>query len=244
MKEILGFNCSVLRQNRKSFRVSVSSSGRITLSVPKRATVKQITEFVKKQEVFIKNALTNQRALHDQGLFGEAPDAPFLYYIGKKLPVRFENVTTAELKTDCFILPEGLTVDEYRKIITELYRTAAKNYITVRAEELSKKVGISYKKLRFAASTSRWGSRSSSGTVSFSIYLIATPPECIDHVIYHEFAHTKEMNHSKKFYELLESFEPEHRERQAELHKVYGKYLHKFKPNSNTPENGEQDRDE
>ena len=244
MKEILGFNCTVRYQKKNLFRVSVSRNGRITLSVPKRATVKQITEFVRTQESFIKNALATQRSRHDQYLFGDDPDAPFLYYIGKKLPVRFENTTVASLNPDCFVLPKGLSADEYRKIITELYRPLAKSYITARAEVLSQKLGIPYKKLRFAQSTTRWGSRSSSGTVSFSVYLIATPPECIDHVIYHELAHTKEMNHSKKFYELLESFEPEHRERQAELHKVYGKYLHKFKPNSNTPENGEQDRDE
>lgn len=108
----------------------------------------------------------------------------------------------------------------------------AKTYITQRAEELSAAVGIKYKRLRFAQSTSRWGSRSSSGTVSFSVYLIGVSPECIDHVIYHELAHVKEMNHSENFYKVLEAWEPDHRERQKELKDTYGKWLRKFKPNA------------
>ena len=243
MIEIAGFNCRLIRASRKSIRISVNGSGGICVSAPKRASMKQITEFVEANSEFIRSAVAKQQTRHDSGLFGSDTESPFLYYKGRKIPVCFTKTTLSTFNGEQFILPEGLTVDQYRKIITELYRTAAKNYITVRAEELSKKVGISYKKLRFAASTSRWGSRSTSGTVSFSVYLIATPPECIDHVIYHEFAHTKEMNHSDKFYKVLASFEPEHRERQAELHKVYGKYLHKFKTNYNTPENGEQARE-
>ena len=233
MKEIFDFNYRILRQKRNNFRISVNSSGGVTVSVPKRSSLKDITEFISRHEDFIKSSIEKQHRRHPEGLFGNAPDAPFLYHIGKKLPVIFQNTNIASLKNDSFILPEGLTQDEYKKIITELYRTLAKRYISTRAEEISHSVGIPYKKLRFAQSTSRWGSRSSSGTISFSVYLIAASPECIYHVIYHELAHTKEMNHSPKFYSILGSLEPNHRELQEKLHREYGKYLKNFKSNSN-----------
>ena len=137
------------------------------------------------------------------------------------------NVLAAKAKT-----PEGLTEAEQRKIVTELYRTLAKSYITVRVKELSDKTGLYPIRLRFAQNTSRWGSCSSTGTLSFSVYLIATPPECIDHVIYHELTHLREMNHGKKFYELLEAMEPEHRQRQRELNENFSKWLRSFKPTS------------
>ena len=230
MVEIAGFNCRLIRANRKNMRISVNGNGGICVSVPKRSTIKQITEFVNNNSDFIRSAVQRQQEKHGVGLFGNALENPFLYYKGRKIPVTFTNTDRATFDGERFDLPEGLTSDEQRKVITELYRPLAKAYVTARAEELSRTVGVRYERLRFAQNTSRWGSRSTSGTVSFSVYLIATPPECIDHVIYHELAHIKEMNHSDKFYKILDEWEPLHREYQAELRNTYGKWIRKFKP--------------
>lgn len=232
MIEIAGFKCRLIRSDRKTLRLTVSGNGGITVSAPKKASMKQITEFVTKNIEFISSAVAKQQAKHDIGLFGDNAESPFLYYKGRKCPVHLTKTDRATFDGEIFTVPDGLTVDGQRKIITELYRPLAKAYITQRAEELSAAVGIKYKRLRFAQSTSRWGSRSSSGTVSFSVYLIGASPECIDHVIYHELAHVKEMNHSENFYKVLESWEPDHRERQKELKDTYGKWLRKFKPNA------------
>ena len=232
MIEISGFKCRIIRSDRKNMRISVNSNGGICVSVPKKATAKQISDFVKQHSDFIKNAVIKQTSIHNTGIFGDEPNSPFLYYKGEKYPVIFTSTALATFDGKCFILPEGLTVDEQRSAISELYRPLAKEYISARAEELSRQVGLRYKRLRFAKNTSRWGSRSSSGTISFSIYLIATSPKCIDHVIYHELAHIKEMNHSMKFYKILDGWEPSHRERQKELSSVYGKWIRKFKPTS------------
>lgn len=229
MIEIAGFNCRLVRASRKSFRLTVSSSGGISVFVPKKASMKQITEFVTKNTEFIKSAVKKQRTNHNSALFGTDPNSPFLYYKGKKCPVTFTKSNRGTFGDELFTLPEGLTVDEYRKIITELYRPLAKEYVTARAEELSQKVGVRYARLRFAQNTSRWGSRSTSGTISFSVYLIAASPECIDHVIYHELAHVREMNHGDRFYKILDEWEPEHRDRQKELKDTYGKWIRKFK---------------
>lgn len=232
MIEIAGFSCRLIRASRKSIRISVNGSGGICVSAPKRASMKQITEFVEANSEFIRSAVTKQQTRHDSGLFGSDTESPFLYYKGRKIPVCFTKTPLSTFNGEQFILPEGLTVVQYRKIITELYRPLAKSYITARAEELSAKVGLKYKQLRFAQNTSRWGSRSTTGTISFSVYLIATPPEYIDHVILHELAHVKEMNHSEKFYKILDGWEPEHRARQKELTDNYGKWVRKFKVTS------------
>ena len=229
MVEIAGFNCRLVRANRNTMRLSINGNGGICVSVPKKASLKQITEFVEANGEFIRSAVARQQARHDSELFGSVPASPFLYYKGRKIPVIFTKTALSSFNGEQFALPEGLTVDQYRKIVTELYRPLAKTYITARAEELSARVGLKYKQLRFAQNTSRWGSRSTTGTISFSVYLIATPPECIDHVILHELAHIKEMNHSEKFYKILDGWEPEHRARQKELKDNYGKWVRKFK---------------
>ena len=55
-------------------------------------------------------------------------------------------------------------------------------------------------RLRISSARRRWGSCSSSGTLSFSWRLLAAPDFAIDYVIAHELAHLREMNHSPRFW--------------------------------------------
>ena len=231
MVEIAGFNCRLVRRSSNVLRLSVSGSGKISVYAPKRASMKQITDFVIAHRDFLKNAIEKQISRHDDGLFGDDPANPFIYYIGERVPVIFSENSSVRpsLTQNGVVIPYGLSPNDYRHIITELYRPLTKAYVTERIKSISEEMGIGYEKLRFAQSTSRWGSCSSSGTVSFSVYLIAVPPRCIDHVIRHELAHFKVMNHSADFYDLLAKYEPMHKELQAELRSVYGKWMRKFK---------------
>lgn len=67
------------------------------------------------------------------------------------------------------------------------------------------KYGLEYKKVRISGARTKWGSCTSGGTISLSCYLILLPVHLMDYVILHELAHTKEMNHGPKFWELLDS---------------------------------------
>ena len=71
----------------------------------------------------------------------------------------------------------------------------------------------------------RWGSCSADGSLTLNTCLIKTPPACMDYVILHEFAHLREMNHSKAFYEVLHKLCPHWKERKQELEKKAFLYL-------------------
>ena len=58
---------------------------------------------------------------------------------------------------------------------------------------------------------SNWGSCSSSGNINLSTRLLFAPDEVIDYVILHELAHFIEMNHSKRFYDILSSIMPNYK---------------------------------
>jgi hypothetical protein len=78
-------------------------------------------------------------------------------------------------------------------------------------------LGVRVKAVRLRDQTSRWGSCSSSGTLSFSWRLVMAPPFILDYLAAHEVAHLHEMNHSPRFWHLVESICPETRQARAWL---------------------------
>lgn len=79
-------------------------------------------------------------------------------------------------------------------------------------------------KVKLRYTTSRWGSCSSEGSISLSTKLLLTPPIVCDYVIIHEIAHRFEMNHSERFWALVENAMPDYKEHLAWL-KTHGQQV-------------------
>jgi len=73
-----------------------------------------------------------------------------------------------------------------------------------------KEKGVSYPEIKFRKMTSRWGSCNPSKKIlTFSTNLMYAPPECVKYVVWHEFTHFLQANHSKAFYAELEKVCPD-----------------------------------
>lgn len=84
-------------------------------------------------------------------------------------------------------------------------RADLNKYVALHAGNL----GLSPKRITIRDQTSRWGSCSSTGALSFSWRLILAPPKVLEYVAAHEVAHLKEMNHSHRFWDLVRETMPE-----------------------------------
>lgn len=106
------------------------------------------------------------------------------------------------------------TYEELKRmqVMDNRYRKAAKEYFTRRVEYYIQQTGGSYTHITIRDQKTRWGSRSSSGTLSFNYRLMYAPLKVLDYVVVHELCHITHMNHSKDFWNMVASILPDYKE--------------------------------
>lgn len=92
-----------------------------------------------------------------------------------------------------------------RNAIVKALKKAAAKYLPPLLQVWAERYGLSYNKVRITEAKTRWGSCTATRTISLSCYLMLVPSGLMDYVLLHELAHTREMNHSERFWNLLDS---------------------------------------
>lgn len=108
---------------------------------------------------------------------------------------------------------EGLLSREELEDLADM----ALRVIPERAAYYAGRLGVSYGRITIRNQRSRWGSCSARGNLNFNCLLMLAPREVTDYVVVHELCHRLEMNHSRRFWELVESILPDYRERRRWL---------------------------
>ena len=86
------------------------------------------------------------------------------------------------------------------------------------------RMGVDYGRITVREQKTRWGSCSQKGNLNFNWKLVLMPQEILDYVVVHELAHRKEMNHSARFWAIVEQVLPDYQNRRNELKKL-GQFL-------------------
>ena len=92
-------------------------------------------------------------------------------------------------------------------------RAEARVYCSRKIEEYSKITGLKYGRMKITGAKHRFGSCSSKGDICFSYRLMLYHEAFREYVVLHELCHTVFMDHSKRFYSLIEKYMPDYKER-------------------------------
>lgn len=214
------------RSLAKTVSLKIAPDGRIQITMPPYAPLlaaktliktsrKQIRELVSQYREKL-SYTENQQIGKSHNLLIQTTTKPSsVKIVGTQILAEINEAESVESVTNQQLIRS--------KILVAL-RKEAKSYLPRRLSFLAEEHGFSFARSKITHSSSRWGSCSSSGTISLNIGMMNLPFELIDYVIIHELCHTRHMNHSTKFWDEVAKFDPHYKTRRNEL-KKYSPYI-------------------
>lgn len=222
--EILDIGEVILSKRRgaRNIRLSVNSAGKVRVGLPVWMPYSAGIIFARQRAAWIKKHLNS----NSPKLLGDGAKIGKYHSLLFKLDRSKKRITTKIADRKVIITtpwPYNL------KKVQERAERACEKALAVEANELliprlkflSQENGFKYKKVEVKKLRSRWGSYSSNGTLTLSIYLVQLPWQFIDYVLLHELVHTQHMNHSAEFWERLNRLLPQYKslKKQMKLYK-------------------------
>lgn len=206
-----------VRESARARRVTLRVGTRLGVEVvvPKGFDPRQVPGIVAGRGDWLRHQV---RRLAEQGWSPEPPAMPEaleLRALGRT--VRLETAH-APRKTprltlsgpDCLLLSGDMeNAQACRTQIVVWIKEQARLYLVPWLRELSATHGLPFERTRIRAQKSRWGSCSARGTISLNCKLVFLPRALAGHVLLHELAHLKHLNHSQEFWGLLQTLDPD-----------------------------------
>jgi predicted metal-dependent hydrolase len=234
-QEVLLFNNTRIEIKRRAFKrsigITLQVNGSIQVSAPKLLPLSRIHKFLDQNRDWIAKNLESYEELRKQYPPKRFAQGEVFLFLGipctlhfncgsrRKISVsRVDDELRCEIPKDAWKnFDPSVPHPEVADVIADFYKESAEIILSQRIELYSKRMGLKPKTVRFRSQKTRWGSCSSRGTLSFNWRLVVAPLVVMDYVIVHELAHLKFYNHSKAFWNLVETQIPTYRERRSWL---------------------------
>lgn len=206
---------------RRSFRarrvrLEVSQRTGLTVIVPRSYGVSRLPGLLKSKERWISKNLARFSQAQPLPIPRKLKCGDTVPYLGRDLElVNQENHHGSDVvlkEKKLAVSPDLFNNGLLEPALEQWYRTEAAKLMTERADRLSSQMGISYQRIVIRGQKTRWGSCSRKKNLSFNWKLMMSPEPVVEYVIIHELLHLKEMNHSKRFWELVARYCPDCRE--------------------------------
>lgn len=207
-------------------RLKMSAREGLVVVIPDGFDESRIPSVVEGKREWIRR---NEERLRDQVKFlapqptGVPPERISLRAIGQDWSVAYRpterhGVTAVERRGQQLVVYGDL--DEVGPIVEALRRWLARKtreHLAPWLVALASDGGLDVAGVAIRAQRTRWASCSAKGTISLNLRLLFLPQELVRYALVHELVHLQEMNHSRRYWTLLESFERDYRTLDNEL---------------------------
>jgi predicted metal-dependent hydrolase len=218
-----------VRRHRQARRYTLridAASREVVLTIPPRGSLREARAFAQKHGAWIAARL---KRLPQATPFAHDVVVPF-----RGVPHRIVHrsgargtVWTAEGEGGERLICVAGEAPHHNRRIGDFLKREARRDLDAASRRYAKELGVAIKRLSVRDQSSRWGSCSNSGVLSFSWRLILAPPYVLDYLAAHEVAHLVELNHSPRFWRLLMRINPDCARAKAWLD-VHGADLHRY----------------
>lgn len=207
-------------ERARRLAVRVLPGGLVEIVVPHGTRPRAIEQFVTRHRPWIDRKLAQYRPL-DRSSADGLPDRIQFPANGDGFDVQYADAPGAlRLTVDGWTI--RLSGERARAVLMRhaLQRFTMRQAHSILAPwiaELSTATGLAFERVQIRRQRTRWGSCSRNGTISLNVCLLFQPPAVVNYLLVHELAHTRHMNHSRRFWALVERIEPRWRELDAVL---------------------------
>jgi predicted metal-dependent hydrolase len=201
--------------------VRVYPGGRVEVVVPPGASPAAVQKFVGTHRQWIHRRVADLSTA--AAVDHSRPVSIKLPAIGRHYAVEYEHAAgvTARVRVagENVIVVRGPLHDE--RAVTAALRDwlgeLAQAQLGTELSKVAAECGLRCGRTQIRRQRTRWGSCSASGTISLNASLLFLRPQVVRYLLVHELCHTRHMNHSARFWALVESFEPGYQELDREL---------------------------
>lgn len=205
-------------QRRAVLRVR---EGQVYISAPKYVSQAALSELVQQNADWITRQIER---FHEDAQSASASDLCRTYVLlgGVRCPIVVSHANRSTITIEfvhdhiAVTLPDANDAiankgqAQVTQAVAEALRRHAEREINRRVWALAAEHSFQPAHVSIRAQTSRWGSCSSSGTISINWRLIQAPPEILEYVILHELAHLRHPNHAKPFWDEVGRMFPDY----------------------------------
>jgi predicted metal-dependent hydrolase len=210
-------NYTLKRSQRASYaRLEIKRDGSLTVVIPKSYDMDRLQDLLREKQRWILRKLAEYEKARPRYAERCLEDGDTVPYLGRELSVVIQrsaaNSGSVRLERDRLIVNPGSNNSDIGMPLERWYRERAAGLLRIMADEISAGIGVKYRRLTIRGQRTRWGSCSHKGNLSFNWKLMMAPEAVIEYVVTHEVAHLKEMNHTRRFWKLVEKHCPRWRE--------------------------------
>jgi predicted metal-dependent hydrolase len=205
---------TIERQKRKTLQLKLISMNTLQIKAPTNMPLKEITSFIYRKEAWIaqKNALLQDSDCDH--LNTALNDGANLLFRGEMLTLA---IRISLRKPSIQISSDKLMVNLYGNQPTPIDSFLKQWYVKQAATLLEektmfwcKKLAVTVNRITIKDQKTRWGSCSSLGNINYNWRIIMAPDATIDYLIIHELSHRVFLDHSKNFWNLVETHCPDY----------------------------------